>query len=265
MTTPEEVEAFVRRTRPPWNVARQAYDWYGMCAGLTYRTISECGGYVPDDPYGSAWLAYLAAREAGRIESRDFRAAPPGAIHYFDYVGMASNGQRARWGHVVIDILGGGTDCLSATGHAHEVWAKSAGLISIPAQAARGMEYVGWARTYGSRIRLTITRPAPVDGGATPLPSPVPEPEEGDIEMRHIYNTDNPDNETRRATVGELTFHVVGPLASARERVLWGAPVSVDNGGWATALDMVNTRRAMAGLPPLKGVRGEFSVPTPPA
>jgi hypothetical protein len=166
MTTPADIEAFVRAARPPWNEARDAYDWYGACAGLTYRTLSECGGYVPDGPYGSAWLAYLDTD----IESTDWRTAPAGAIHYWDYTGIASNGQRAKWGHVTIDVLGGGTDTLSATGHAHEWWNRSAGLISVPAQSARpGMRYVGWSHTYGRRIRLTIDADAPTGDGSAPF------------------------------------------------------------------------------------------------
>lgn len=166
MTTPEQIEAFIRATRPPWNVARQAYDWYGMCAGLTYRTILECGGTVPDGPYSSAWAAYLATR----IESTDPRQCPPGGVHYWDYTGLASNGQRARWGHVTLDILGGGTDTLSATGHAHEFWKRSAGLISVAAQTARGMEYMGWSRTYGRSNRIDITTGHIAGGGSTPFP-----------------------------------------------------------------------------------------------
>lgn len=170
MATPEQIEATIRAIRPPWNTVRQAFDWYGMCAGLTYRTILENGG-TTTNPYGSAWLAYLDTR----IESAVASKAPPGAIHYWDYTGVASNGQRARWGHVAIDILGGGTDVLSATGHAHEVWNKSAGLISVPAQTARGMKYLGWSHTYGRSNRLNISTPAN-GGGSTPF-----DPQEDDM------------------------------------------------------------------------------------
>lgn len=98
---------------------------------------------------------------------------------------------------------------------------------------------------------------------ATPAAT-LPEPEKRDIDMRVIWNRDNKDDETRRAVVGELTFHVQGPEASKRERVLWGEVEDVSEAEWQTAIDMVNTRRAMAGLKPLKGVRGEFSTPARP-
>ena len=156
--TPDVVEAFVRATKPPGG------DWYGKCAGLTYRTMNGCGGYTPDI-YGSAWLAYLAARAAGRVESLDWRKAPPGAVHYWDYVDPYGN----RYGHVTLDIYGAGTDTLSATHHAHEYWNVSAGLISVPAQTARGMKYLGWARTYGARNILRIHVPSTGGGGDEPL------------------------------------------------------------------------------------------------
>jgi len=91
---------------------------------------------------------------------------------------------------------------------------------------------------------------------ATPKPTPKPEPAK-DIDMRVIYNANDKNNETRRAVVGELTFHVQGPSASSYERKLWGAPVNVNQAEWNSALAMVNDRRAMVGLPKLAGVRGE--------
>ncbi|MDQ1215751.1 hypothetical protein [Microbacterium arborescens] len=159
MTTPHEIRVFVGSTRPK--------SWYGQCAGLTYRTIADCGGYAPDI-YGSAFAAYLATT----VESRNPRNAPPGAIHYWDYTGTDDRGRVARWGHVAIDIYGGGHQVLSATGYAHEWWGEKAGLITVEAQTARGMPYLGWSRTYGRRNRLTITNPATAGSGAAPQPIP---------------------------------------------------------------------------------------------
>lgn len=95
-----------------------------------------------------------------------------------------------------------------------------------------------------------------------PTVAALPPEKQGDITMRVIYNTQNKDERSRRAVVGELTFHVQGAPASAHERKLWGDVENVNNAGWISALNMVNTRRAMNGLKPLKGVRGEFSTPT---
>jgi hypothetical protein len=178
MATPEEIRRWVESTRPK--------DWYGICAGLTWQTIYYNGG-DSGVPFPSAWSAYLSARDAGMIESRDWTTAPAGAIHYWDYYGTDAYGNRGHWGHVAVDIYGGGHNILSATGHAHEEWGVHAGLISVPAQTARGMEYVGWARTYGAGQRITIETTA--GGGAEPLP----EPECEDDDMNGFYYGNNDD------------------------------------------------------------------------
>lgn len=164
MATRDQIRRFVEGTRPK--------DWYGQCAGLTYRTIADCGGYAPDI-YGSAFAAYSVAK----IESKDASKAPAGAIHYWDYYGTDNRGVVNRWGHVAIDIDGGGRNVLSATGHAHENWGVRAGLITVASQTGRaGMVYLGWSLTYGLRNRLTIGADAPAGGGAKPLPTPNPTP-----------------------------------------------------------------------------------------
>lgn len=163
MTTPHEIRVFVGSTRPK--------NWYGQCAGLTYRTINDCGGYAPDI-YGSAFAAYIATA----IESSNPRNAPPGAIHYWDYTGTDDRGRVARWGHVAIDIYGGGHQVLSATGYAHEWWGEKAGLITVEAQTARGMPYLGWSRNYGRRNRLLITIPQPAGSGTPAISLPPPTP-----------------------------------------------------------------------------------------
>lgn len=101
-------------------------------------------------------------------------------------------------------------------------------------------------RNYGTPIPAT-------GGGSTK--------KQGDTPMRVIYNSDDKNDETRRAVVGETTFHVQSADVSKSERKLWGDPVAVTQKEWAATLNMVNTRRAMNGLKPLKGVRGE--TPTP--
>lgn len=92
-----------------------------------------------------------------------------------------------------------------------------------------------------------------------PLPSPEA-PELKDITMRMIFDTQNRDDETRRACVGEDSFEVQGPDAFARERRLWADPlpvVNVTHAEWIGILASVNKRRAQKKLHPLKGVRGE--------
>lgn len=87
------------------------------------------------------------------------------------------------------------------------------------------------------------------------------EEEQGDIEMRTIYNTDDTNEDTRRAAVGEFTFQVQRSAVNTRERKLWGAPVNVTQGEWDAILATVNTRRKMVGLEPLKGTYNEFYNP----
>lgn len=94
--------------------------------------------------------------------------------------------------------------------------------------------------------------------GAWHLPDPNPPRPElttGDIEMRMIWNGDDPNEQTKRALVGEFTFQRLSPLASKRERRLFGDPIDVDNGEYDGYLATVNSRRATAGMKPLPNPR----------
>lgn len=72
---------------------------------------------------------------------------------------------------------------------------------------------------------------------------------QGDRDMRVIYNLDNPNDDTRRALIGELSFQVITAAQSIREGKLWGPTVNFTIGEWNAALDLVNRRRAALGLP----------------
>ncbi|MGZ0067846.1 hypothetical protein [Microbacterium arborescens] len=200
MTSPHEIREFVDSTRPK--------DWYGQCAGLTYRTIKECEGYAPDI-YGSAFAAYRATE----IESRDPLAAPPGAIHYWDYYGTDDRGRVARWGHVAIDIYGGGHHVLSATGYAHEWWGKRAGLITVAAQTARGMPYLGWSRFYGARNRIEIGDARPAGKGQQQVvPAEVPAPKRRRKRMVHAAYQDDAGTIAVQARPGGRLTQLKDPL-----------------------------------------------------
>lgn len=166
MATRDQIRAWCESTRPK--------DWYGICAGLTWQTIAYNGGYAPD-VYPSAWAAYLATH----IESESPYTAPPGAIHYWDY----TDGHGNRYGHVVVDIDGGSTACLSATHYAYEYWGVSAGLITVDEQNTHGgMRYMGWSYRYGSRNQILITN--------EPAPVPVPAPTQHGGNMFLIFDAD---------------------------------------------------------------------------
>lgn len=140
-------------------------DWYGKCAGLTYQTIYYNGGSAPA-VYGSATAAY----QATRIESTDPAAAPAGAIHYWSYKGTDYRGVYGDWGHVAVDVDGGGVNVLSATKYAHEQWGVHAGLITVASQSSRaGMKYLGWSYTYGAADRISIETPT-LASTTTPTP-----------------------------------------------------------------------------------------------
>lgn len=92
------------------------------------------------------------------------------------------------------------------------------------------------------------------DGKIKPFPTPTPK----ESIMEQIFNEDDKNNETRRAQVGELSFEVLGPAASALNRTVFKQVLSnVDQAGWNAILAGVNKRRAQNGLWALKGVRGE--------
>lgn len=153
--TRDDVQAWVEGTRPT--------DWYGKCAGLTDRVVAAFTG-ADRQWYDSA----TDARAASGGLNPDPTACPPGGIHFWSYYGTAWDGSYGNWGHVTIDIDGGGTATLSATGAAHEYWGVHAGLISVAAQTARaGMRYLGWARTYGAAKPLNFE--ASSGGDAAPF------------------------------------------------------------------------------------------------
>lgn len=89
-----------------------------------------------------------------------------------------------------------------------------------------------------------------------PAPAPIaPKPESRDIEMRMIFNRDDPNEDTKRALVGELVFQGLTSRASKRERKLFGGPVDLSGLEFDACLATVNSRRATAGLKPLPNPR----------
>lgn len=160
MSVSDRIEAWVDSTRP--------HNWYGQCAGLT-MSICRHFGVLDGGPYGSAYAAYLASE----IESTDPTKCPPGGIHFWDGYFHGSQGGYDRYGHVVVDINGGGTHVLSATSRASSFWGVNAGIISIAAQTAlirnnKGGRYLGWSRTYG-RHRVTALTPTTAGGNSRPF------------------------------------------------------------------------------------------------
>lgn len=192
MSVLDEIRAWVKGTEP--------HDWYGQCAGLT-MSICRHFGELNGGPYASAYAAYLASD----IVSTDSRKAPAGAIHFWDGEFRGSQGGYGRYGHVAVDLLGGGTFILSASRKGFQAWGKGAAIISVAEQTRliaanpRG-RYLGWALTYGRhRVTALTPSPAPSGGNAKPVeipaptsPEPIEQEESDDMAFRIIAvpNTD---------------------------------------------------------------------------
>lgn len=233
----DDIRAWVEDTRPT--------DWYGKCAGLTDRVVAAFTG-GPRQWYDSA----TDARRASGPLTLDPTTCPAGGIHHWSFYGTAWDGSEGDWGHVTIDIHGGGTDTLSATGYAHEEWGVHAGLISVAAQSARpGMRYLGWTPTYGAAATLII--PAPSGDNARPL-DPAESPEEEDPTMRHLFCRDQGGTGTLWTLLNTATGEIIqtrdGSIATTWNAA-WGTR-TVDVQSFLNALDAVRkttTTNATAG------------------
>lgn len=168
-------EADIRK----WVEGTKPYDWNTYCAGLT-MSICRHFGYAPALGAGGAYSTATEAYRATKIESRDASKAPRGAIHYWSYTAEI-RGVRKNYGHVVVDIRGGGTHVLSATRKANPMWGVGAGLISVARQTqligSQG-KYLGWSKTYGKNYFVDIVTggSGAGTGGTKPLPKPEPKP-----------------------------------------------------------------------------------------
>lgn len=178
--TETDIKRWVAGTRP--------YNWYNQCAGLTMSITRHFGNGpalgAPGVVYATARDAYNAAANAGPIR-RDASEAPAGAIHYWDYT-TTINGRRKNFGHVVVDIRGGGTHTLSATRLADPEWGENAGLISVARQTAAigsAGRYLGWSPTYGAKYIVNIE---PEGGGSV---TPPVEEEVPDIVYKEFKQT----------------------------------------------------------------------------
>lgn len=136
---------------------------------------------------------------------------------------------------------------LGGPGSVHE----SGLCVDINNWAAVGSERLdALARVHGFRRTITTEPWHYQHSGVMPAAVKVDKFEEqGDIEMRVLYNKDSTDDATRRALIGELTFQVITGPQSTRERKFWGDPVNVTVGEWNAARDLVIARRKELGLP----------------
>lgn len=190
----------------------------------------------------SAWIAWRNAQ--GRHASRQ-HPKNVAVVVWFEHWGVYGSPARwDNWGHVAVWVPGRGY--LSSPVTFNSSWGQEWFPTLDALERALPGKYVGWSEG--------------INGMRVIQPTPKPKPklfQRKERTMRLIFNRDNRNNETRRALVGETTFHVLGPGAAAIERKLWGKPANVRQHEWNALLTLVNNRRALHGLAPLKGVRGE--------
>lgn len=125
-------------------------NWDQKCQALIWQLVNAFGTPATPDLYPSA----AAARAASTIVSTDPSTAPPGAIHYWDI---------GAYGHDGVDLAGGGTRVLMATGALAESWANHVGVNSVAGYSqAKGATYRGWSHTNGKRNTVVIDGAAPL-------------------------------------------------------------------------------------------------------
>ena len=111
---------------------RDGASWSGWCASLMWRF-----GELPES---SARPSAILAYAESNIQGIDPRDAPIGAFHWWDI---------GTYGHVAVDVLGGGTTVFMASNYVLEDWGDAIGVTSIPHYtSSSGATYLGWSMDY---------------------------------------------------------------------------------------------------------------------
>lgn len=135
-----------------------------------------------------------------------------------------------------------------APGDEKLAWARFAALCRL---AGFTVLLFAWEQWHITDFNNVWAIPAFISGGnsaAAAKPAPVRAPEEAD--MIGIYNTDNPNEATRRAIVGEFSFQVISPWMSGYQWPLMTVK-NVNQSGWDATKQTVIDRRASVGMPKL--------------
>ncbi|MFE2555457.1 GH25 family lysozyme [Streptomyces sp. NPDC059352] len=131
------------------------YNWSDMCQSLMFRACDLSSSR------GTAYDAWEASGEG----HPDYSAAPRGAFHWW------ANAVRLTPGHVALDLDGGGTRCLMATGHLSGGEDFAPGGYRIGTQsvarynALAGLVYLGWTLDNVGARMADVGTPGP--GGST--------------------------------------------------------------------------------------------------
>ena len=106
--------------------------WSGWCGSLMFRFANM--------PNSSARASAILAYADSQIVSLDYRQAPIGAFHWWDI---------GSYGHVGMDLLGGGGTIFMASNYILEDWGDAIGVTSISRYtSATGASYLGWSMDY---------------------------------------------------------------------------------------------------------------------
>lgn len=143
MTNRAELKAWLNN--PASGSGVYGRDWTNLCQALMWRVIDAFGSPVNPTSYSSA---QVAANNSSPLNG-NLAAAPAGAFHYW---------RLGTPGHVGLDMEGGGTNVLMATGRAvgtdwgHHV--REASVVDY--NATGGVVYLGWSMHNGtSTIAVT--------------------------------------------------------------------------------------------------------------
>ena len=161
-------------TRPP---TRTSGTWNQLCGVLMYQFGASLG-WSPA-PHVTGPGAIDVSRASGTLNG-DSAAAPVGAFHFWAI---------GTYGHVGMDLDGGGSTVFMATSAVRESWGSSLGINSVSGYStAKGARYLGWSTNYGGghpnipadpppdpTVRRTVpagvnVRPAPTTQAAKGIP-----------------------------------------------------------------------------------------------
>lgn len=163
---------------------------------------------------------------------------------------VAKKGYSLRYGHWVAVRLADG----SYLGAAHMLTASPL-KVGAPVKVDTTLGKLGSTGTLSLGPHTHIYYSSVPEPWGRPTKDPMPiiqsaltPPIVKDTDMRVIYNTDNSNDATRRAIVGELSFQVITAGQATRETKLWGAAVNFTQGEWDACLTLVEARRAATGF-----------------
>lgn len=130
---------------------RDGASWNQWCGSLVWR-FGQC-------PASSARPSAIDAYRHSNIVSTDASKALTGAIHYWDI---------GQYGHVGVDLNGGGQQVFMATYKLQQSWGDAIGINSVSGyKAASGARYLGWSMDY-SGCRIAGGGQQPLNTGVTP-------------------------------------------------------------------------------------------------